>query len=88
MTDTSVRSAEDMVAEADTGARNAGPFAAKLIFGLCIAWSLFQLYIASKLPGVLAQATGISHHRRTQTIGFGCCWNDESHGCWSIGQCS
>ena len=49
-----------MVAEADTGARNAGPFATNLIFGLCIAWSLFQLYIASKVPGVLAQATGIS----------------------------
>lgn len=60
MSDTSVRSAEDMVAEADTGARNAGPFAANLIFGLCIAWSLFQLYIASKVPGVLAQATGLS----------------------------
>ncbi|MEM6408837.1 MAG: TRAP transporter fused permease subunit, partial [Pseudomonadota bacterium] len=54
------RSAEDMVAEADTGARNAGAGAAALIFGLCIAWSLFQLYIASKLPGVLAQATGMS----------------------------
>lgn len=58
MSDT--RTAEDMVAEADTGARQAGPFAAKLIFALCIAWSLFQLYIASKLPGVLAQATGVS----------------------------
>ncbi|SHG68359.1 TRAP transporter permease [Marivita hallyeonensis] len=53
------RTAEDMVAEADTGARQAGPFANTLIFTLCIAWSLFQLYIASKLPGVLAQATGI-----------------------------
>lgn len=58
MTDT--RTAEDMVAEADTGARDAGPFATKLIFALCIIWSLFQLYIASKLPGVLAQATGLS----------------------------
>lgn len=57
---TETRTAEDMVAEADTGARNAGPFATQLIFGLCIAWSIFQLYIASKLPGVLAQATGVS----------------------------
>ncbi len=57
---TETRSAEDMVAEADTGARQAGPFANTLIFALCIAWSLFQLYIASKLPGVLAQATGVS----------------------------
>ncbi|MCL3881888.1 TRAP transporter permease [Marivita sp. GX14005] len=56
---TETKTAEDMVAEADTGARNAGIFADTLIFGLCIAWSLFQLYIASKLPGVLAQATGI-----------------------------
>ncbi len=60
MTQAVNRSAEDMVAEADTGARNAGPFATQLIFGLCIAWSIFQLYIASKVPGVLAQATGIS----------------------------
>lgn len=60
MTDTTTKSAEDMVAEADTGARNAGPFATKLTFALCIAWSLFHLYIASKVPGVLAQATGIS----------------------------
>ena len=55
------RSADDMVAEADTGARN--PSAAwqrQLIIGTCITWSLFQLYIASKLPGVLAQGTGIS----------------------------
>ena len=54
------QTAQDMVAEVDTGARHAGPFATKLIFALCIAWSLFQLYIASKLPGVLAQATGAS----------------------------
>ena len=60
MTEIATKSAEDMVAEADTGARNAGPFATKLIFALCIIWSLFQLYIASKLPGVLAQATGVS----------------------------
>ena len=60
MNETATRSAEDMVAEADTGARNAGPFATKLIFALCITWSLFQLYIASKVPGVVAQATGVS----------------------------
>ncbi|MFP7571085.1 TRAP transporter permease [Marivita sp. S2033] len=57
---TETKTAQDMVAEADTGARQAGAFANTLIFGLCIAWSLFQLYIASKLPGVLAQATGVS----------------------------
>ena len=60
MTET-MKSAEDMVAEADTGARQAGSFATKLIFALCIIWSLFQLYIASKLPGVMAQTTLIEH---------------------------
>ncbi|NNE80285.1 MAG: TRAP transporter permease [Silicimonas sp.] len=54
------RSADDMVAEADTGARNPSiEWQAKLIIGTCIAWSLFQLYIASKLPGIVAQATGV-----------------------------
>ena len=59
MTDATNKTAEDMVAEADTGGRDAGPFAKRLIFALCIIWSLFQLYIASKVPGVLAQITGI-----------------------------
>ncbi|MDE0208860.1 MAG: C4-dicarboxylate ABC transporter, partial [Boseongicola sp.] len=59
MTDATNKTAEDMVAEVDTGGRDAGPFAKRLIFALCIIWSLFQLYIASKVPGVLAQITGI-----------------------------
>ena len=55
------RSADDMVAEADTGARNpSAAWQARLIIGTCIAWSLFQLYIASKLPGIVAQTTGMS----------------------------
>ena len=54
------QTADDMVAEADTGARNpTSVFQAKLIIWTCIAWSVFQLYIASKVPGVLAQATGL-----------------------------
>ena len=55
------QSADDMVAEADTGARNpSAQWQARLIIGTCIAWSLFQLYIASKVPGMVAQATGMS----------------------------
>ncbi|MCC1492068.1 TRAP transporter permease [Cognatishimia sp. F0-27] len=63
MTDTTqpARSADDMVAEADTGARNpSARWQANLIIGTCIVWSLFQLYIASRIPGVVAQATGMS----------------------------
>ncbi|WP_421906820.1 TRAP transporter permease [Mameliella sp.] len=55
------RSADDMVAEADTGARNPqARWQAQLIIGTCIVWSLFQLYIASKVPSLLATTTGIS----------------------------
>lgn len=54
---TDAQVANDLVAEADTGARiPSSNWQAKLIIGTCIAWSLFQLYIASKVPGVLAQA--------------------------------
>ncbi|MBU2963324.1 TRAP transporter permease [Citreicella sp. C3M06] len=54
------RSADDMVAEADTGARAPINWQGTLILGTCIAWSLFQLYIASRVPSMVAQATGIS----------------------------
>ena len=55
-----IQTADDMVAEADTGARNPDGFQGRLIIAICIIWSLFQLYIASKIPGVIAQATGIN----------------------------
>ncbi len=58
--DAHASAAHDIVAEADTGARSPGGWQASLFLAICITWSLFQLYIASKLPGVLAQSTGIS----------------------------
>ncbi len=39
-----------LAADNDTGGRNPGPLVAKLMLGLCLAWSLFQLWIASPLP--------------------------------------
>ena len=55
------RTADDMVAEADTGARNpSAKWQANLIIGTCIVWSIFQLYIASRIPGMVAQATGMN----------------------------
>jgi len=56
----SARDAQAMVAETDTGARNPVGFQGRLIIGLCILWSVFQLYIASRVPGIIAQATGIN----------------------------
>ncbi len=44
---------QQLVAEADTGGRKLGGFPGRLIFGVAVAWSLFQLWYASPLPFVL-----------------------------------
>src|SRR5690554_7439509 len=41
---------EDLVAMADTGARAPEGFPARILFGVALAWSLFQLWYASPLP--------------------------------------
>ncbi len=53
---------QQLVAEADTGGRKLTGFAGKLIFGVAIAWSLFQLWYASPLPFVLGFG-GAERHR-------------------------
>ena len=42
--------AQDIVAQVDTGARHATGVAGKVLFGVPLAWSLFQLWYASPLP--------------------------------------
>jgi TRAP transporter 4TM/12TM fusion protein len=42
--------AKKLAEEADTGARAPGPAVARLMLGVALAWSLFQLWIASPLP--------------------------------------
>lgn len=44
---------EDMVAQADTGARNPGGFSSRLLYAVALAWSLFQIWYASPLPFML-----------------------------------
>ncbi|MBE2894163.1 TRAP transporter permease [Spirabiliibacterium falconis] len=46
---------QDMVAANDTGGRNPYGFTKKLIIGVAIAWSLFQIYYASPLPFVFQE---------------------------------
>ncbi|MBK5207627.1 MAG: TRAP transporter permease, partial [Polaromonas sp.] len=41
---------KQLVADTDAGGRNPGPWVTRLIFGVALAWSLFQLWIASPLP--------------------------------------
>ena len=47
-----------MVAEVETGARQAAGLAGKFILLLAFLWSLFQLYIASGVPFFLTHCTG------------------------------
>ena len=51
--------ADDLVAQADTGARSPSGMEGRLIIAICIIWSLYQLFIASSLPGWLTINTGI-----------------------------
>ena len=42
-----------LASDSDTGGRQPGPRVAKLLLGVALAWSLFQLWIASPLPFAL-----------------------------------
>jgi TRAP transporter 4TM/12TM fusion protein len=44
---------DELVAASDTGGRSPTGFVGKLLFGVALVWSLFQLWIASPLPFIL-----------------------------------
>ncbi len=52
--------AAQMVAEIDTGARNPANWQGKMITGVALLWSLFQIYYASNFPFLLTELTGIN----------------------------
>ncbi len=60
----------EMVAAADTGARNPTGTAAKVLFGTALAWSLFQLWIASPLPFMLRFGVFNSTEARSIHLAF------------------
>ena len=47
-----------MVIDLDTGARNPTNWTGQLITGVALIWAIFQIYIASNIPFVLAEITG------------------------------
>lgn len=53
-------SADDFIAEVDTGARNPSGSVGKLLLVIAFAWSAFQIWIASPLPFMLAEVLGFS----------------------------
>ena len=60
----------EMVAAADTGARNPTGIAAKVLFGTALAWSLFQLWIASPLPFMVGFGVFNSTEARSIHLAF------------------
>ncbi|PHS79334.1 MAG: C4-dicarboxylate ABC transporter [Rhodospirillaceae bacterium] len=51
---------EDMVAESDTGARNPSGAAGKMLVFVPLAWSFFQVYLASNVPFWLTRTIGVN----------------------------
>ena len=49
-----------MVAEVETGARNAAGLAGKIILAIAFIWATFQIYIASSIPYAITTLTGIN----------------------------
>ena len=58
---------QDLVASTDTGARNTGGSAAKLLAGVALAWSLFQLWIASPLPFMVTDIIPVLNNTETRS---------------------
>lgn len=56
----SEKSAEELVAEIDTGARVLQGWQTNLIPIICFIWALYQLYAASPVPSMLSSFTGVN----------------------------
>jgi TRAP transporter 4TM/12TM fusion protein len=59
---------QDLVASSDTGARNPGGKVAKLLAGVALAWSIFQLWIASPLPFMVTEIIPVLNNTETRSI--------------------
>ena len=63
--------AEDIVASVETGARSpAGPVG-RLLAGVALVWSLFQLWIASPLPFMVTSIVPVLNDTQTRSIHLG-----------------
>lgn len=62
-------SVQDFVAETDTGARApTGHFSRNVLIYVPMAWSLFQLWVASPLPFMLADYVPLMNDTHTRSI--------------------
>ena len=59
---------QDLVASSDTGARNPAGGIGRLLAGVALAWSVFQLWIASPLPFLVTDIIPVLNDTRTRSI--------------------
>ncbi len=59
---------QKLVEDNDTGGRKPGPAVARLLLGVALAWSLFQLWIASPLPYLVASWIPVLNDTQTRAI--------------------
>lgn len=57
-----------LVEDNDTGGRQPGPAVAKLLTAVALAWSLFQLWIASPLPYMVSNLIPVLNDTQTRAI--------------------
>ncbi|GLS12682.1 TRAP transporter permease [Hydrogenophaga electricum] len=57
-----------LVEDNDTGGRQPGPVVARLLMGVALAWSLFQLWIASPLPYMVSNLIPVLNDTQTRAI--------------------
>jgi TRAP transporter 4TM/12TM fusion protein len=67
--DTSDVDVTQLAADSDTGGRNPGPLVKRLMLATALAWSLFQLWIASPLP--FALGFGVFNDTQSRAIHLG-----------------
>ena len=63
--------AQDIVASVDTGPRNPAGSVGKALAGVALVWSLFQLWIASPLPFMVANLIPVLNDTQTRAIHLG-----------------
>ena len=68
MNQTERAAADDIVASVDTGARKPRGNVGRLLAGTAIAWSLFQLWISSPLPFMVANVIPVLNSSETRSI--------------------
>ncbi len=59
---------QDLVASTDTGARAPSGLSSKILLGVALAWSLFQLWYASPLPFMVANIIPVLNDTQARSI--------------------